>query len=140
MDVSNTMDRLTCIIFTLHDDSYKGFYSFRWHRQKSGEVGRVVVFVSSLSNVLLFATPWTAAQQASLSFTISRSLLKLMSIELVMPSNPSHLLSSPSSPAFSLSQHQGLFKWASCLHEVAKVLELQLQCKSLWWIFRKDAL
>ena len=36
---------------------------------------------------LLFATPWTAARQASLSFTISWSLLKLMSIELVMPSN-----------------------------------------------------
>ena len=47
----------------------------------------VVVVVQSLSCVQLFATPWTAACQASLSFTISRSLLKLMSIELVMPSN-----------------------------------------------------
>ena len=46
--------------------------------------------VQSLSRVQLFATPWTAACQASLSFTISRSLLKLMSIELVMPSN--HLI------------------------------------------------
>ena len=46
-----------------------------------------VVVVQSLSCVQLFATPWTAACQASLSFTISRSLLKLMSIELVMPSN-----------------------------------------------------
>ena len=44
----------------------------------------------SLSCVRLFATPWTAACQASLSFTISRSLLKLISIELMMPSN--HLL------------------------------------------------
>ena len=43
--------------------------------------------VQSLSHVLLFASPWTAAHQASLSFTISRSLLKLMSIELMMPSN-----------------------------------------------------
>ena len=43
-----------------------------------------------LSRVQLFATPWTAAHQASLSFTISQSLLKLMSIELVMPSN--HLI------------------------------------------------
>ena len=40
-----------------------------------------------LSGVQLFATPWTAARQASLSITNSRSLLKLMSIELVMPSN-----------------------------------------------------
>ena len=43
--------------------------------------------VQSLSRVLLFATPWTAVGQASLSFTNSQSLLKLMSIELVMPSN-----------------------------------------------------
>ena len=46
--------------------------------------------VQSLSHVLLFVTPWTAAHQASLSITNSQSLLKLMSIELVMPSN--HLI------------------------------------------------
>ena len=46
--------------------------------------------VQSLSRVWLFATPWTAACQASLSITNSRSLLKLMSTELVMPSN--HLI------------------------------------------------
>ena len=46
--------------------------------------------VQSLSHVLLFATPWTAARQASLSITNSRSLLKLMSIESVLPSN--HLI------------------------------------------------
>ena len=46
--------------------------------------------VQSLSRVLLFATPWTAALQASLSIANSQSLLKLMSIELVMPS--SHLI------------------------------------------------
>ena len=43
--------------------------------------------VQSLSHVHLFATPWTAARQASLSITNSQSLLKLISIELVMPSN-----------------------------------------------------
>ena len=40
---------------------------------------------------------------------------------------PSHLLSSPSLPAFNLSQHHGLFKWISSSHQVAKVLEFQLQ-------------
>ena len=45
------------------------------------------VVVQSLSCVRLFATPWTAARQASLSFTISWSLLRLMSIELVMLSD-----------------------------------------------------
>ena len=65
--------------------------------------------VQSLSRVQLFATPWTAALQASLSITNSWSLLKLKSVELVMPSN--HLiLSSPSPPAFNLSQQQGLFQ------------------------------
>ena len=46
-----------------------------------------VVVVQSLSHVQLFETPWTAACQASLSFTVSLSLLKLMFIELVMPFN-----------------------------------------------------
>ena len=46
--------------------------------------------VQSLSHVQLFVTPWTAARQASLSITNFRSLLKLMSIELVMP--PNHLI------------------------------------------------
>ena len=57
----------------------------------------------SLSHVRLFVTPWTAAHQASLSFAISQSLLKLMSIELMRPFHP---LSPPSPPAFSLYQHQ----------------------------------
>ena len=47
----------------------------------------VNVVVQSLSSVQLFATPWTAALQASLSFTISRSSLKLMFLKSVMPSN-----------------------------------------------------
>ena len=52
-----------------------------------------IVVVQSLSRVRLFATPWTAARQASLSINISQSLLKLMSIELVIPSN--HLFLCP---------------------------------------------
>jgi len=50
----------------------------------------LVVVAQSLSRVQLFATPWTAAHQASLSFTISQSLIKLISIELVKPFN--HLI------------------------------------------------
>ena len=52
---------------------------------------------------------------------------------------PSHPLSS-ASPALSLSQHQGLFQWVCSLHQVAKVLELQLQHQSFQWIFRVDFL
>ena len=47
---------------------------------------------------------------------------------------PSHPLSSPSPPAFNLSQHQGLFQWVGSSHQVAKVLELQHQ--PFQWIFR----
>ena len=51
---------------------------------------------------------------------------------------PSHPLSSPSPPAFNLSQHQGLFQWVSSSHQVAK--ELELQHPSFHWIFRVDFL
>ena len=51
---------------------------------------------------------------------------------------PSHPLSSPSPPALNLSQHQGLFKWVSSSHEVAKVLEFQLQHQSYQWTLRSD--
>ena len=68
--------------------------------------------VQSLSHVQLFVTPWTAAHQASLTITNSRSLHKLMSIELVMPSTisssvvpfSSHLQSFPALGAFPMNQ------------------------------------
>ena len=53
---------------------------------------------------------------------------------------PSHLLSHPSPPVLSLSQHEGLFHWFSSAHQVAKVLKLQLQRQSFQWIFRVDFL
>ena len=53
---------------------------------------------------------------------------------------PSHPLLSPSPPAFDLSQHQDLFQWVSSSHQMAKVLELQLQHQSFQWIFRVDFL
>ena len=186
--------------------------------------------VQSLSRVRLFATPWTAACQASLSITNFQGPPKLMSIESVMPSSylilchpfllpeilpsirvfsnesvlwiiwpkycsfsfsispsneysglisfrmdwldllsaqgtlksllqhhsskasilrcsaffifiqPSHPLSSPSPPALNLSQHQGLFNWVSSSHQVAKVLEFQLQHQSFQWTPRTDLL
>ena len=66
------------------------------------------VVVQSLHHVWLFATPWTATHRASLSFTVSWSLLRLMSTESVMPSN--HLILLALFPStVNLSQHQGLF-------------------------------
>ena len=51
---------------------------------------------------------------------------------------PSHPLLSPSPPALNLSQHQGLLQWLSSSHEVAKVLEFQLQHQSFQWTPRTD--
>ena len=72
-------------------------------------VGKDVVVVQLLSRVRLFATPWTAARQVYLSFTISWSLLKLMSIESVMSSNCLNLCC-PLLLLPCLSQHQGPFQ------------------------------
>ena len=76
-----------------HGVSWFGF----WKRRKApgenlekSQRSFLVSSVQSLSRVLLFVTPWTAARQASLSITNSWSLLKLMSIESMMPSN--HLI------------------------------------------------
>ena len=94
----------------------------------------------SLSRVQLFATPWTVAHQASLSIHQLPELAQTHVHRVSDAIQPSHPLSSPSPPAFSLSQHQSLFHWVSSLHQVAKVLELQLQHPSFQGIFRTDFL
>ena len=96
--------------------------------------------VQSFICVRLFATPRTAACQASLSITSSQSLLKLVSIESVMPSNHLNFCRPLFLPPSIFSQHQGLFKWVSSSHQVARVLEFQLQHQSFQWIFRTDLL
>ena len=82
--LTNVNQRVTwCLVQSHYTDS-----PFLMHCH----LARAVQFssVQSLSRVRLSATPWTSARQASLSITHSRSLLKLMSIELVMPAN--HLI------------------------------------------------
>ena len=94
---------------------------------------------SSVAQSCLFALPWTAACQASQSITNSRTSLTY--VRLVGDAiQPSHPLSFPSPPAFNLSQDQGLFQWVSSSHQVAKVLEFQLQHQSFQWRFRTDFL
>ena len=84
--------------------------------------------VQSFSSVL-FATPWTAARQLP-EFIQTHVHWVGDAIQ------SSHPLSSPSPPALNLSQHQGLFKWVSSSHQVAKVLEFQLQHQSFQWKLR----
>ena len=101
-----------------------------------GSCSLMPVAVQWLSRVWLFVTPWTAARQASLSFTISWSLLKTHVHWVDDAIQPFHPLSPSSPPALNLSQHQGLFQWVGSLHQVATVLELRFQRQSFQWIFR----
>ena len=76
-------------------------------------------------------------------FSVYHQLLELTQTHVHQVSDaiqPSHPLSSPSTPAFNLSRYQGLFQWVSSLHQLAKVLEFQLQHQSLQWTFRTDLL
>ena len=107
----------------------------------------VVVVVQLLSHVRLFAAPWTAAHQVFLSFTISHSLLKLMSIESVMPSNHlvlcRPLLLLPSTvPSIKVFSNESLFASGSqsiIASASASVLSMNIQSWfPLWltgWIF-----
>ena len=85
--------------------------------------------VQSLSCVWLFETPWL--QQARPPCPSPTPGVYTNSCPLSQSYHPTTLsLSSPSPPTFNLSQHQGLFKWVSSSHQVAKVLEFQLQHQS----------
>ena len=85
-----------------------------------------VVVVESLSHVQFFSMPWTAAHQASLSITIS--LFSQTHVHWVSDAiQPSHPLSPPSPLVLNFSQLQILFQWVSSSHQVAEVLELELQ-------------
>ena len=128
------MDRQSLAVnnFLMHDSLLKNtphFLSLLTSTQALNPGDFVVIVVRLLSCVRHSATPWTAARQASLSFSISQSLHKLMSIESVMPSN--HLvLYCPLLLPVSVFPSIRFFSNESALHQVTKVLELQLQHQS----------
>ena len=93
------------------------------HQGNLTDIMQVKVKVLVAQSCPTLCTPWTAAPQASLFITSSQSLLKLTSIELVMPSN--HLILLP-----SVFPSIRVFHWVGSSHQVAKVLELQLQHQS----------
>ena len=80
--------------------------------------------------------PMDWSTQASLSLTISQSVPKCMSIASVNAIQPSHPLTPSSPSALNLSQHEGLFQWVACSHQMTKILELQHQ--SFQQVFRAD--
>ena len=94
--------------------------------------------VQLLSRVQLFATPWTAAPPG---FTVHHQLPEFTQSHVHWVGDaiqPSHPLLCPSPPTFNLSQRQGLFQSVSSSHQVAKVLEFQLQHQSFQWTPRAD--
>ena len=93
--------------------------------------------IQSLSRVWFFATACSM-----LGLPVHHQLLEFKQTHVHWVSDaiqPSHPLSCPSPPAFNLSQHQGLFKWVSSLHQGPK-LEFQLQHQSFPWTLRTDFL
>ena len=102
------------------------------------------LYVSLLSSVaqscLTLCDPMPAACQASLSITNSLSLLKLMSIKSVMPSNHLILCCPLLLPPSIFPSIRGFFQRVGSLHHVAKVLESQLQHQFFQWIFRTNFL
>ena len=93
------------------------------HKSQIESLARIQ-FSSVAQSCLILCNPMDCSTPGFLVHHQSRSLLKLMSTELVMTQN--HLiLSSPSPPAFNLSQHQGLFQGVSSSLQVAKILEFQ---------------
>ena len=95
--------------------------------------------VQSFSHIRLFVIPWKAARP---SLPVHHQFLESTQTHVHQVGDaiqPSHPLKSPS-PALNLSQHQGFSHWVGSLHQVAKVLEFQLQHLSFQWIFRTDFL
>ena len=112
------------------------------------------VSLPELSLLIFHLTQFSSVAQSCLTFCnpmycstpglpVHHQLLEFIETHVHWVSDaiqPSHPLSSPSFPAFNLSQHQGLFKWVSFLHQVAQVLKFHLQHQSFQWIFRTDFL
>ena len=121
----------------------KLFYKWCWKiltaNGKRMKLGHSLLVVQWPSRVWHFVKLWMAALQVSLSSTVSWSLPG--SYPLPQWWHPTFSsLSLASHSAFRLSQHQGLFQWVGSSHQVAKVLELQLQQQSFQWLFRVDFL
>ena len=93
--------------------------------------------VQSLSRVRLFVTPWTAGLPVHHQLPEFTQTYIHWVGDVIQPAHP---LSSSSPPAPNPSQQQGLFQWVNSSHEVAKVLEFQLQHQSLQWTPRTDLL
>ena len=116
------------------------FHRVRWRIPPPSHLSTTlsVRFTSVVQSCLTLCDPMDCSMPA---FPVHHQLLRFTQTHVHWVHDaiqPSHPLSSPSLPTFSLSHHQGLFQWVSSSHQVAKVLKFQLQ--SFQWIFRTNFL
>jgi len=136
------------ILFKIHFSSFKSLHasflgSFLWYtfQFSNSIIGCISVQFSSVAKSC--PTLCDSMDCSTPGFRVHHQLLEPAQTHVHRVGDaiqPSHPLSSPSPPAFNLSQHQGLLQRVSSSHQVAKVLELQLQHQSFQWIFRTDFL
>ena len=120
----------TCLFSTSVSISVLQIISWFW----LGSISSVAQSCPTLSDPMNHSTPGIPVHHQVPEFTHTHVHCVSDAIQ------PSHPLPSPSPPAFNLSQHQGLFKWVSSSHQVAKVLEFQLQHQSFQWTPRTGLL
>ena len=127
-----------------------------WRKQRNSRKTSISASLTMLKSLTVWTTPvqFTSVPQSCPilcdpmdcsmpGFPIHHQLLEFTQIHIHWIGDviqPFHPLSSPSPPAFNLSQNQGVFQWVSSSHQVPKVLEFQLQHQSFQWIFRTDFL
>ena len=114
--------------------SFTGFKSLTFFKSHILQFSSVTQLCPTLCNPMDCSMPGLPVHHQLPEFTQTHVHWIGSAIQLTHP------LSSPSPPALNLSQHQGLFQWVSSLHQVAKVLEFQLQHQSFQWTPRTDLL
>ena len=125
------------ILWGWEEKVHKLFFPFLY------EVGKSISSVQFSSVSQLCPTLWDPMNRSMPGHPVHHQLPEFTQTHVHWVGDaiqPSHPLLSPSPPALNLSQHQGLFKWVSSSHQVAKVLEFQLPHQSFQWTPRTDLL
>ena len=129
------------VVFCYVNETTFGTHLKVWAGYQENQSHDSVQFSSVAKSCLTLCDPMDCSTAAGLP--VHHPLLELTQTHVHWIGDAiqsSHPLLSPSPPTFNISQHQGLFKWVSSLHQVAKGLEFQFQHQSFQWIFRTDFL
>ena len=133
-----------CVLSISNSSDFWDNWEGRWWKRGVSQTETRKVFVNTrcyccsvATSCLTLCDPMDCSTPG---FPVLHSLLKFAQTRVYWVEDtiqPSHPLSPPSPPTLNLSQHQGLFQWVESLHQVVKVLELQLQHQSFQWIFNQ---